>query len=171
MKQLHIDALEKLKQTFDKAAFVFGRAFAIPRVTFDLRGKVAGTADCTTNHIRLNDVLLSENGGDFIEKTIPHEAAHLIARAIYGRGIRSHGVEWKGVMRRLGLVPTRCHTYDTTNATVRNVAKGSVYCACSEHKVTLRVIAKIQIGRTYTCRKCKTAVRCNPPAMMMGARV
>ena len=168
--QHRIKAITKLTETLTKARQLFGRDFPAPRVTFDLRGRTAGTAQYSTNHIRFNDVLLRENEDAFVARTVPHEVAHLLAGQIYGRGIRPHGPEWKNVMRRLGLVPSRCHTYDTTNSVTRIVAKISMFCACQEHKVTRRVVAKIEMGARYTCRKCRTHIATQKPAMAMGAR-
>lgn len=168
--QHRINAITKLNETLAKARQLFGRDFPAPRVTFDLRGRTAGMAHYTQNLIRLNDVLLRENGDAFVARTVPHEVAHLLAHQIYGHGIRPHGPEWKNVMRRLGLVPSRCHSYDTTNAVTRRVEKFSMFCACQEHKVTRRVVAKVEMGARYTCRKCRTPIASQKGAIAMGAR-
>lgn len=165
-----INALNKLNETFDKARIIFGRDFAAPRVTFDLRGRTAGTANYITNHIRFNEILLRENEEKFVNSTIPHEASHLIARAMYGHGIRSHGIEWKGIMGRMGLEPSRCHSYDTTNSVTRTHAKTSMFCSCREHKVTKRVANKVAMGIRYKCRECKVPITSQAPVMSFGAR-
>lgn len=163
-------ALAKVTATLALARQVFGRDFEAPKVTFDLRGKTAGAANYAANHIRLNDVLLRENQETFINRTVPHEVAHLLAFALYGSRISAHGPEWKNVMRRLGETPSRCHTYDTTNATVRRVAKFSMFCACREHQVTALVLGRITRGVKYKCRLCRTFITSQVPTISMGAR-
>lgn len=87
-----------------------------PTLSFDLRGTTAGQAFPGKHHIRLNGQLLNENVEEFIEQTVGHEWAHLVAIHLHGPKIRAHGPEWKNVMVKMGLDPARCHTYNTNNA-------------------------------------------------------
>lgn len=70
-------------------------------------------------------------------ETIVHEAAHIIAFAKYGSEISPHGREWKGVMRKLGLKPERCHYVDISS--LKRGKQYGYYCTCSN---------KIRVGPT-----------------------
>lgn len=131
-----------------------GVRMPMPTVSFDLRGKTAGQAYYTKNHVRLNAVLLTENTTEFIEQTVGHEVAHLAARFKYTSAIQSHGPEWQAMMAVLGLDARRCHSYDVTNAAV-----GRSYpyrCGCATpHTLSARRHGAVQRGhRSYTCKKC-----------------
>lgn len=131
-------AIAQIHECYDKARAqfpTFNRPY--PTVRFDVRGMTAGWAYTNQNLIRLNPVLLNENGDDFINRTPGHEAAHIIANTVYGNS--GHGPNWKSVMRFLGLDPSRCHNFDTSNA---------------------RVSAKSQ--HAYTCTSCAATVMLGP---------
>ena len=118
-----------------------------PTVVYQKRGTTAGTANYRTWTIDINPVLLVENFDDMLADTVPHEMAHLITDTVYPeahesgpmqrtrrgwkRGKRSvHGSEWQSVMRVLGVNPSRTHSYDTTNARVREKVSYDYKCNC-----------------------------------------
>lgn len=118
-----------------------------PTVIYQKRGTTAGTANYRTWTIDINPVLLVENFEDMLADTVPHEMAHLITDTVYPeahesgpmqrtrsgwkRGKRSvHGSEWQSVMRVLGVNPSRCHNYDTTNARTREKTSYDYKCNC-----------------------------------------
>jgi SprT protein len=82
-----------------------------------------------------------------------------------GNGERSkpHGREWKYIMRVFGVIPKRTHNYDVTNTTQRIFRKFPVYCGCSVHEVTLKLINKIKNGKKYKCLKCKDRISLEKP--------
>lgn len=143
---------KKLKDGIALAEKKYGQTFAMPKVTYDLRGRTAGTANYRTGHIRLNAVLLMENVEDFLDRTVPHELAHLITDKVYPeahdfagltitrRGIRRvardvHGPRWQSVCLVLGMTDiTRCHQYDVTNSKVVKSNGRTIEwkCACGE---------------------------------------
>jgi SprT protein len=146
-----------------------GRTFEFPYITYDVRGRVAGTACSETNTIDLNPILLNENQDVFIERTVVHELAHLIDAEMHphtretrrGRTKRSlHGRTWKWVMIALGADPSRCHSYDISNAAVKtkhkyhyvcSFCKGDMYFGPVKHK-------KQQSGEAnYGHRRCNFA--------------
>ncbi|MEJ2395357.1 MAG: hypothetical protein P8Z77_11405 [Candidatus Thiodiazotropha sp.] len=58
-----------------------------PEIRFDLRGKAAGMVVFYPKRkqvIRYNRKMLAENGQVFIDQTVPHEVAHLVARFLHG---------------------------------------------------------------------------------------
>lgn len=126
-----------------------------PTVSLALRGRCAGRAHTKRHHMSLNAVLLRENFADFISNTIPHELCHLWKHQLGLKG-RPHGDEWKQLMRRMNVEPSRCHCYDTTRASTRRVRRFTYYCACRSHTVTTILHNRMRRGRTYNCTKCKT---------------
>lgn len=122
----------------------------MPRVIYELRGRTAGTASYSKWEINLNAVLLMENVDDFIERTVPHELAHLITDKLYPENHRPkrdpwsgrrpkrspHGADWQYVCRAIGMTDvTRCHSYDTSNSTVKKSNSRSIplRCGCGAH--------------------------------------
>ncbi len=87
-----------------------GRHFAVripaPEVRFDLRGKAAGQVRQVQGRVwqvRYNVVLLAREPEAFLAQTVPHECAHLVAFALFGRGIRPSRAGVAG-----GHAPLRC---------------------------------------------------------------
>ena len=113
-----------------------GQTFAFPKVLYTKRGVTAGTATLSTWTVNFNSVLLMENLEDFINRTVPHEMAHLIdyqinpenfergnlryTRRGVSRGKRSvHGPSWKRIMMLFGAPTSAYHSYDVSNAKVK----------------------------------------------------
>ncbi len=134
------------------AARYFKREFNHPKITLDQRGKCAGTARLRDWHIRLNPVLLQDNQAEFENEVIPHEIAHLVVHAIWGR-VRPHGAEWRKVMWEVfSITPRTTHKMDVTKV------QGAVYayhCDCQQHQLSVRRHRAILRGdRQYCCRRC-----------------
>jgi SprT protein len=130
------------------------------RLSYDLKGKVAGTANSSKNLIRINYVLLKENTEHFIKQTLGHEYAHLITDNLWLSDLISkptaHGREWKKVMRQLGLPPDRCHSYDTTNSSTKKQRRWKYTCGCTgrPHMISTTIHNRIKGGRKYRCQRC-----------------
>ena len=115
----------KIAEGLDKARAAYNITLEVPTVVYKKRGTTAGTANYRTWTIDLNPVLLMENVDAFIERTVPHELAHLITDRVYpeahtrrfrGEKREVHGPRWRSVMRTLGVADsTRCHSYDTSS--------------------------------------------------------
>ena len=99
---------------------------------FTKTGRVAATANYSSNLLNFNQVLLDENTEDFIKQTVPHEVAHLIAGTVFPKIIRRmvegriikgspHGKEWATIMRMLGANPNRCHNYDISSVVRKRI--------------------------------------------------
>lgn len=123
----------KLRECISIAERRFDATFPMPAISYGQKGTTAGVALVQSWTIKLNAVLLMENIDDFIERTVVHEFAHLVdyklhpenfqTRLVVGRNGRMkrtkrdlHGGTWKHIMIVLGADPSRCHTYDVTNA-------------------------------------------------------
>lgn len=147
----------------------------MPSISYDLRGTTAGTANWRTWHIRLNAVLLQENFDDMLNDTVPHELCHLATDLIYpeahqrgmsvvtasGRRRRAkrspHGSQWQSIMRAIGVDPTRCHSYDTTNARVKTRTRYDYKCSTCDHVMSVgpKHHAKMQRGAYMYHKSCK----------------
>lgn len=136
-----------------------------PTVVYQKRGTTAGTANYRTWTIDINPVLLVENFDDMLADTVPHETAHLITelvyphahRRTYGQKRSPHGTEWQSVMRVLGCEPSRTHSYDTTNARVREKVSYDYKCDCCGEVLKLgpkRHAKQQQIPGYYTHSSC-----------------
>lgn len=111
----------KVEEVYRLADKVFGKQLKRPkRVTFDLRGRTAGMAHYGYEwKLRFNMELMAENEQDFLASTVGHEVAHLVAYEIYNDNC-GHDVRWITVMVKLGLEPTRCHSYSTANTALKS---------------------------------------------------
>lgn len=139
------------------AASYFKREFDQPNITLDQRGKCAGTARLRDWHIRLNPILLQDNPAEFEREVIPHEIAHLVVYAIWGR-VKPHGAEWQKVMRDVfHIAPRTTHKMDVTKV------QGAIFiyrCDCQQHQLSVRRHRAILRGdRQYRCRRCGTNLR------------
>ena len=93
------------------------------KLSFDLTGSVAGMACYGQKLIRLNRAYCVAEPVDMVKDTIPHEIAHIIARAVWGFGIRPHGAEWRGVFTVLtGASANRCHNYGKPSEAIERTA-------------------------------------------------
>lgn len=144
---------------YDHAERYFLRPFPRPEVSFKLRGGHAGVAEPGRQRLRFNRQLLLENGQPFVDEVVPHEVAHLLAYALFGRRIRPHGVEWQSIMRDvLGCIPKTRHGFD-----VKKAARQSFIYACQcqdrEHALTIIRHRRMSQGQVYVCRVCRQPLR------------
>ncbi len=82
----------------------------VPAVKINARLKTtAGLAYSLAHRVEFCAQLMWEHTEQFIRDTIPHEVAHIVTDMQYP-GARSHGPEWRSVMKTLsGIEATRCH--------------------------------------------------------------
>ena len=147
-------AMQKVEELRVKTLELFGMEID-PDISFDLRGMAAGQANCRENRIRLNRELLEKYTTDFIEQTVPHEFAHLVAYRKFGGRIKPHGKEWRSVMIALGSEPRRTHNYRVSPA--RRCRRFLYQCNCAGKDYQLTSIRhnRIKKGIRYFCPKCK----------------
>lgn len=143
---------QRLEECYALAQQHFGRSLNRPQFNLQLRGQAAGVAHLQRNLIRFNAVLYRQNQQHFLQQTVAHEAAHLIAHQLFGQNIRPHGVQWQSIMREVfGLPPERCHSYQLppVRRTLYDYA-----CGCMEHALSAQRHGRIRRGYAYQCRKC-----------------
>lgn len=140
---------------YKKAELFFYRTFTRPTVKIDLRGLSAGTATPSQNLLRFNKELLLNNQQHFLQQTVPHEIAHLLAYHLFGLKIRPHGKEWQHIMNAVYQVPAeRCHHYEIKRKPTTYYIYG---CHCpTHHTLTIRRHNAIKKGRKYLCKRCQT---------------
>lgn len=166
--------IQKIQECLNIAEKFYGCSFKFPIVEFFNKGTTSGTWNHAEYTMRFNLTLLNENGIAFINRTVPHEVAHLIDRCVNGyeytntgRVIR-HGTGWKKAMYVLGVEPKRTHSYDTTNSKQRVHERKHTYkCTCKEHFVTTRkhnAMRKKGVAN-FKCSKC------NHPIFYVGTKV
>lgn len=159
--------LEHTDFWFELASEIYRTKLSSPPVFFDLKGRAAGMACFIGNsptRIRYNEILFQENRERFLQRTVPHEVAHVVAAIIYPQIKMGHNNAWRSIMREFKVDDSRCHTYDTSNSVGRRVLRPYKYhCGCSGkiHNLTARLHNKILSGQYRICLTCKQRVyRC-----------
>ena len=146
----------RVETCYQQAEAFFQQTFARPEISLKLRGQKAGVAHLQENKLRFNLQLYRENTDDFLQQTVAHEVAHLIAHALFGPRIQPHGAEWQQIMRGIyQLPPLRCHNY----AVKRRATERFIYrCHCldGEFPFSSRRHAMVKRGQRYQCRRCQT---------------
>jgi SprT protein len=150
--------LEKLNELRVKARELF-TVNIDPTISYDLRGQSAGQANYRHNVIRLNRELLEKYAADFIDQTVPHEFAHLVAYQVYGRRVKPHGNEWRSIMVAFGAEPSRTHRYEVSKT--RRLRRYLYKCNCpgKEHELTSIRHNRIRRGAGYLCGQCNEVLR------------
>jgi SprT protein len=152
-------ARSETRQFIKQGAAHFRIASPQVEILFNLRGKTAGQARFPRERnshpqIRYNLQLLADNGEQFLQRTVPHESAHVIAYQVYGTGIRPHGDEWRRIMALFGADASRCHSFETRHTTARRVKRYAYHCACQNHALSSIRHNRALSGQTYLCRAC-----------------
>ncbi len=150
---IHQELTEATRIHIQKASEVYGRNFNMPAISLHLRGVVAGKAYYKKWLIKYNPDLYIKNKEIFLQKTVPHEVAHLITSTLYPNS-KSHGWEWRSVMRKLEVEEvTRCHSYDVSHL------RPYVYkCPCSTFHLSKNIHNKMLRGQKRHCLKCKNYI-------------
>jgi len=157
MESLLDEARRRTRTLLVQAAAHYGIPSPRVDIRFDLRGKAAGQVRFPRRGcplIRYNPHLLQENGQRFLDRTLPHEVAHVIANRLFGARIRPHGAEWQAVMELFGADASRCHDFDTSRSTTRRLTRHAYHCGCREHALTSIRHNRILAGQRYYCRAC-----------------
>ena len=147
---------EATEQAFQKAEAYFGRKFDRPVHQYDLRGTTAGQAKYV-GILRWNMSIYAPNKDVYLARTVPHEVAHLVSYAVYGREGHGHGKHWQHVMRHvMGIEPSRCHSYKEGVKKSREIQRDWTYeCACRVHNISTVKHNKMLRGKAqYHCIHC-----------------
>lgn len=148
----------RIETCYQLAERFFDRHFPRPQVSFRLRGQKAGVAHLNDNLLRFNPQLYQENREHFLEQTVAHEVAHLVAHQVFGPRIRAHGEEWRQIMQGIyGLPAERCHTYAVQR---RKTTRYLYRCQCPDQSFPFSAQRHglVGKGRRYFCRNCKATL-------------
>lgn len=147
---------QKVEQCINHASVYFAKHFALPNVSFNQRGKIAGCARLQNNELRFNHVLLNDNLEAFLEEVVPHEVCHLLAYQLFGK-VRPHGKEWQNLMLKLfGLKGKTYHRMDVSKVAGQHF---NYLCQCGPVKLSVRRHNKVIRGQQqYICRKCSSTL-------------
>ncbi|MES9940109.1 MAG: SprT-like domain-containing protein [Candidatus Thiodiazotropha sp. 6PLUC2] len=159
--QLQTEAKIKTRQLLASAEHHFDLDPSHPEIFFDLKGKAAGlliTHKNGASKIRYNPILLEHYGQKFLDQTVPHEVAHLVARTLFGPSIKPHGKEWQAIMSFFKTPALRCHSFDTTLSTTRSMRYFEYRCDCQNHRISAIRHNRVRAGVTYLCRACGTSL-------------
>jgi predicted SprT family Zn-dependent metalloprotease len=116
-----------------------------PELNFKLQGKVAG--DALKYRVRLNLILFAENPDETLDQTIGHELAHAWRRQLELPG-KSHGPQWKQLMRRMGLKPDVYHCMDVERSNQKPKPVFTYTCKCRiRHPLTAREHNELEEAR------------------------
>lgn len=155
---------QKVVESINRARSHYGIFVPPPELDFALKGSKAGQFRWLHSHqaqklrrpfLRFNLAMAMENQDDFLKQVVPHEVAHLITVAQWGK-VRPHGREWQKVMQEcFGLQPDRCHSYNVRGH-VKRWPRHYIYaCSCREFAMTTMMHNRLQKGQRRRCRKCK----------------
>jgi SprT protein len=166
MTNLQKKAVEQTSFWIELANELYSISLRMIPVSFCMRGRSAGQfrhgRGAKSPEIRYNGILLEENGDQFLNRTVPHEVAHYVVRSMYP-GAKPHGWEWKRIMHDFGIDSKRCHSYDTANSSCRRRRSRAprVYgyrCRCRTHMLTAIRHRRIQDGKVYSCKHCRSVL-------------
>jgi SprT protein len=150
--------IDETKFWYDYANEKLHRNFDYPEILFDLKGFTAGQAFSSLNKIRFNFGIAKDNLDVFLDTTVPHEVAHIVADMYFGKRCK-HGKEWKWMMSQVfGKKAERCHSYDVSNHQARRTKKYVYRCYCEKGCLCgakhHNLIQKNSLA-ILSCRKCK----------------
>ncbi|WP_026958258.1 SprT family zinc-dependent metalloprotease [Aliagarivorans taiwanensis] len=150
--QLYDQLNQKVEHYFQLAEAFFKRNYPRPEVVLSARrSKVAGSANCSHWRLRFNQHFYQQQPEQFLAQTVPHEVAHLICHAEFGR-VAPHGKQWQAVMQTVfNCPPQRTHSFDTTAVSGQQF---DYRCGCQQHKLSIRRHNKVLRGAQYACRRC-----------------
>lgn len=122
----------------------------------DLRGRAAGQARPADGELRFNPLLGAANWEHFLQHTVAHEVAHLVAWWTWGRRTLGHGPRWQQVMALFGSPAERCHPYDVSTSSAWQQRRWDYRCACPTlHRLTTTRHRRVERGQAeYRCRCC-----------------
>lgn len=149
---------QKVKDCLVIANSHFPNNVDFPQLDFTLKGGVAGQA-FRRNALRFNLYHLRYHTEEMINQTVPHEVAHLIVYANFPQA-KPHGREWKEIMRLLGALPERCHSYSSDIRT----KKWKYTCACN----TIRFLSTRRHNQIQKNKDCWHCGNCKENLQFLG---
>lgn len=164
------NVIRKVKELCEKFSTSYGSEVLEVPISFDIKGTTAGTFCYGYGGLKLNFnfQLLKDNYESFMNRTVPHEVAHLCCHIKYGvlydraGRRRIHGKEWKSINSFLGGEGSRCHSYNCDKVRKRKTQRRWSYtCDCGfDHQISTVTHNRIQRGqKSFHCDICKTTIK------------
>lgn len=148
---------QKVEQCIHHASQYFEQNFKHPKINFNQRGKIAGSARLQFNELRFNPVLLEDNLDAFLQEVVPHEVCHLLAYTLFGK-VRPHGKEWQSLMRN--LFELNGQTYHQMDVAKVKGKSFNYQCECGTIELGIRRHNKVIRGeQIYICKKCRSPLK------------
>lgn len=117
-----------------------------------------GDANYITQEMRFSAPLWERASLAEQRNTVKHETAHLIARKLFGRGIKQHGKEWRACMYNAGETPERCHTVNRDGLR-RKQKRYPAECGCGSRQLSGIRRSRILKGSRYRCSRCMEIIK------------
>jgi SprT protein len=109
----------------------------------------AGRAWFAEGKVEFASKIYENNVEQFLEDTVPHEFAHIVANRVYGS--TGHDNYWKQVVAALGSSSTRCHSYEVKSTKAKTY---KYRCSCMIHEITPQRRSWMLRGKVYKCSRC-----------------
>ncbi|MAD58474.1 MAG: metallopeptidase (SprT family) [Porticoccus sp.] len=160
------DVINHTNHYIEIGSQLFNIKFDLIPILFDLSGRCAGMYKWKTSPvdekenlgvIRYNPWIFAKYYEENFIKTVPHEAAHYLARMIYGDKLRPHGLEWKVIMRYFGADTAVSADFDMNGIPIRKSRKYKYYCNCMTYQLGIRRHNRYLNNETnYYCNICRS---------------
>ena len=163
LKQLVDD---KIVECQDKILALYGKYVSVHDIVYDLDGTTGGLADYTRKTIHLNPTFLKNHTTEYINQTVVHEFAHLANDILFPHDLslakgkrKSHGLNWKMLMTKLGVKPLIHHHYNIEHVHAKKKYRNYM-CSCCNADIKVSQIRhrRIMEGTKYYHNKCTTPV-------------
>lgn len=105
--------MERVQELYEFGCKTYNVPVTKIDVRFDIRGLCAGMAS-SAGYVRFNMFIAENNLSEFMNDTVPHEVAHMVAYGVSrrtGKRLQPHGYEWQAICRKLGGNAKRCHSF------------------------------------------------------------
>lgn len=147
--------LQQVEECFIVAEKFFNKTFARPTdIIFKRNGTTAGTCLVSFDQ-KVRELMfqldLAEHNKNTYYAIVIHEVAHYIQRMVFGNFVKSHGKEWKYVMKKVfNAEPIRCHSYDTSVTKTKKQNTYQYTCKClNNFKIKTTTHNRIQESLKY----------------------
>jgi SprT protein len=158
VNDLEASARARTREWLQWAERQFGCRLPAVEVRFDLRGTSAGQARIMGRDrpaiIRYNAYFLARYRERFLDRTVPHEVAHVVCYHLYGAAIRPHGPQWRQVMQAFGADASPRHDFQPADRQTRRLRRYSYRCGCGPLQLTSIRHNRVLRGARYRCTRC-----------------
>lgn len=138
---LVINALDRFGPQVGKDAGKLFDEFSKYRMVRNTVTSRSGQVSHKKMQVELHAELLAAGREEQRNQTLLHETAHVIVGLLFPESrfrhsrVKSHGREWKAVMRQLGREPKRCSNHDFLHEARAKKAKLMYACQRCEHEM------------------------------------